>query len=104
MYRGTTPTYTLTLPEGIDLTGADQVIVTISDLDMNPLLEISNEDLTIDENEIELRLTQDETLALPAGQVLIQVNWTFVSGSNTDRACSEIVSVPSLRNLHNEVI
>lgn len=104
MYRGTTPTYTLTLPEGTDLTGADQVIVTISDLDMNPLLEISNEDLTIDENEIELRLTQEETLALPAGQVLIQVNWTFVSGSNTDRACSEIVSVPSLRNLHNEVI
>lgn len=104
MYRGTTPTYTLTLPEGTDLSGADQIIVTIADADQHKILEKSGEDLTIADNTIEVRLTQEETLRLPAGQVLIQVNWTFVSGTNTDRACTNIVAVPSLRNLHNEVI
>ena len=99
MFRGTTPTLTLTFPEGTDFSGAN-VYVSFSDENRNELMRIT--DMGIDANVISLFLTQEETLALPR-RVLIQVNWTY--GSNgTMRACSNIVSFDTHRNLINEVL
>ena len=99
MYRGTTPTLTLTLPEGTDFTGST-VYVSLSSDKGNELLRLTGEDLDIQENVISLYLTQEQTLALP-WHVLIQVNWTYESG---ERACSNVVSFDTKRNLINEVI
>lgn len=97
MYRGTTPTLTLTLPEGTDFTGAT-VYVTLSDENRNVI--ITTTDVDIDDNVISLFLTQEQTLSLP-GTVLIQVNWTY---GDRLRACTNIVSFDTKKNLINEVL
>lgn len=97
MYRGTTPTITLSFPEGTDFSGAT-VYVSLSSDDRKELLRIT--DLDIQDNVISLYLTQEQTLALP-NRVLIQVNWTYGDGT---RACSNIVSFDTKKNLINEVL
>lgn len=97
MYRGTTPTLTLTLPEGTDFSGST-VYVSLSDDRRNELMRVT--DLDIEDNVISLFLSQEQTLALP-NRVLIQVNWTYGTG---ERACSNIVSFDTKKNLINEVL
>ena len=99
MYRGTTPTLTLTFPQGTDFTGTT-VYVSLSDNMRNEVMRVTGSDLDIDENVISLYLEQEQTLALPP-VVLIQVNWTYGTG---ERACSNIVSFDTKRNLINEVL
>lgn len=99
MFRGTTPTLTLTFPEGTDFTGTT-VYVSLSDDKRKEIMRITGEDLEITENVISIYLSQEQTLALPP-IVLIQVNWTYGTG---ERACSNIVSFDTKRNLINEVL
>lgn len=96
MYRGVTPTLTLTFPEGTDFSGS-AVYVSFSDQKRNELIRMENP--PIEDNVISIFLTQEQTLALPA-YVLIQVNWTY----GNKRACSNIVSIDTKRNLINEVL
>lgn len=97
MYRGTTPTLTLTLPEGTDLTGTT-VYVSLSDMNRNEILRIENPSIT--DNVISIFLTQEQTLALPS-MVYIQVNWTYGDGQ---RACTNIAVFDTKKNLINEVL
>ena len=99
MYRGTTPTLTLTFPEGTSFANTT-VYVSLSDNKRNEVMRVTGPDLDIDENVISLYLEQEQTLALPP-VVLIQVNWTYGTG---ERACSNIVSFDTKRNLINEVL
>lgn len=99
MFRGTTPTLTLTFPEGTDFTGTT-VYVSLTDSNRTEVMRLTGEDLTIENNVISLYLTQEQTLSLPP-IVLIQVNWTYGTG---ERACSNIVSFDTKRNLINEVL
>lgn len=99
MFRGTTPTLTLTFPEGTEFTGTT-VYVSLSDDKRKEIMRITGEDLEITENVISIYLSQEQTLALPP-IVLIQVNWTYGTG---ERACSNIVSFDTKRNLINEVL
>ena len=62
-------------------------------------MRVTDGDLSIDDNTISLYLTQEQTLALPP-IVLIQVNWTY----GNKRACSNIVSIDTKRNLISEVL
>ena len=103
MRKGTTPTIILTLPEGIDLGLASHVFVTLTDTSLKKLVEISDNDLAIDENEGEVFLPQETTLALPS-QVYIQVNWTYTEADGVKRACTEIAALNFGNNLKNEVI
>lgn len=96
MYRGTTPTLTLTFPEGTDFSGS-AVYVSFSDQKRNELIRMENP--PIEDNVISIFLTQEQTLSLPT-YVLIQVNWTY----GNKRACSNIVSIDTKRNLINEVL
>lgn len=96
MYRGTTPTLILTFPEGTDFSGSD-VYVSLSDQKRNELIRMENP--PIEDNVISIFLTQEQTLALP-NYVLVQVNWTY----GNKRACSNIVSIDTKRNLISEVL
>ena len=97
MYRGTTPTLTLTFPEGTSFANTT-VYVSLSDDRRNEIMRVT--DLSIEDNIISLYLDQEQTLALPP-IVLIQVNWTYGTG---ERACSNVVSFDTKRNLINEVL
>ena len=103
--RGTTPTYRLILQDTtIDLAEANNVYVTFADGKYNKIIEKTGSDLYIDGNVVEIFLTQEETLKLPAGELLVQINWTYQEGTTTKRAASQIVRTTSARNLKNEVI
>ena len=109
-YTATTPTYTLTF-EGVDLTEAVEVAVTITDAHRNVLMELTDTDLTIEQtlddqqqvtgSTVSFSLTQAQTIAFPQGNLYLQVNW---KPSNSTRACSDIVSIAFRTNLKNEVM
>ena len=99
MYRGITPTITMVLPEGTDLSFADYVYVTFSNQKKTPTITKSGADLSIDENIVVTELTQAETLAL-GETVLVQINWV----TNNKRACTNVVGFNTKRNLLNEVL
>lgn len=103
MYKGTTPTFTLTFPTTVDLDNASEVYVTFSASNQKQILSKTGEDLVVSDNVIEVYLTQQETLAMPS-QCLLQVNWTYMDGAIVKRACSDIVRIYNKSNLINEVI
>lgn len=103
MYKGITPTFTLTLPEDIDLDLATNVYVTFGRRGKK-ILEKTGSDLAIDDNEIGVFLSQEETLALPTGEVQIQVNWTYNEADAVVRACSDIATTWWQPNLESEVL
>lgn len=103
MYKGTTPTFTLTFPQTVDLTGASNVYVTFSAPDRTEILTKTGADLNIDVNVIEVFLTQEETLKMPCS-CLLQVNWTYTEGGVVKRACSDLVTIINQSNLKNEVL
>ena len=104
MYQGTTPTFTLTLPEDVDLTNATNIRVTFAKRGGKIITEKSGQDLGVDVNVISVFLTQEETLAFPDGTVYIQVNWLYEDGGYTKRAASDIAQTVFRKNLVNEVM
>ena len=74
MYKGTTPTFILTINTDLDLdTDTSEVWVSVKDFG-GTVYNWEKTDLEIDENEISLTLTQTETLAFAAGLAEIQVH------------------------------
>lgn len=104
MFKGTTPTYTFTLPEDIDLSSAESVYVTFSKTNYETILTKQDDELDIGTNTVSVYLTQDETLEFPKGDILIQLNWLYDDAGETKRACSEVIMDKVKRNLVNEVI
>ena len=105
MYKGITPTFILTLPAEGHIFDAEHVYVTLAA--KCKTITKSDTELSFDTDAqgnavIYVFLTQEETLAFPKGQVLIQVNWTFDDGAQ--RACSTIASVTFADNLLDGVI
>lgn len=103
MYRGTTPTYTLTLPETVDLTMASEVHVSFSDNNKEILRKTGN-DLEITAHSVSVYLTQEETLSFPNGNVQIQLNWIYTDRGKRKRACSEKAVIKANKNLIDEVL
>ena len=104
MYRGTTPTYTFTLPETVDLTEADKVFVTFAKMSEEIIYTKENADLTIEAHSVAVYLTQEETLALPNGQLKVQLNWLDHQGTLLKRACSNKLVIETNKNLIDEVL
>lgn len=103
MYKGTTPTYTFTTTE-VDLTIARKVLVTFSTMDEKEIFTKQGDDLVVTENSIEVYLTQEDTLSLPTGSVKAQINWLYVQGGVTKRACSNKMVILTKKNLKDEVL
>jgi len=98
IYTGTTPTYVLTF-QGVDFTQADEIVVTISDMNEVTILELTPE---ATETTLTFSLTQEQTLAMPIGSCLIQVNWLY---NNRDkRGASNKAKIEFKKNLKNEVM
>lgn len=98
IYTGTTPTYVLTF-QGVDFTQADEIVVTISDMNEVTILELTPE---ATETTLTFSLTQEQTLAMPIGSCLIQVNWLYDGGNK--RAASNKAKIDFKKNLKNEVM
>lgn len=102
MHKGMTPTITLTLPETVNLEQADNVYVTFT-CGKGKLTKTGG-DLIIDENVVNVYLTQTDTLSFTGGTVHIQVNWTYTEGDTVKRACSDIADVLFKMNLESGVL
>lgn len=102
MYKGTTPTFTLTLPEEVDLTTAQNVYVTFEKGKKE--LRKTGDDLVVTAHQVEVYLSQEETLSFPSGDVALQLNWTYQDGGMIKRAASNIVSVSMKTNLEDRVL
>ena len=104
MYRGTTPTYTFTLPDTVDLTQADEVYVTFSKMNDDIIMTKTAEGLTVTAHTVEVYLSQEETLAFPNGKIQMQINWIYEQGGLRKRACSVKMQINAERNLIDEVL
>lgn len=100
MIRGTTPTFILTLNDSsIDLTQARNVYVSFNQPRIN--IVKTGEDIVVTKNEVDVYLSQEDTLKFYAGTVDIQINWIYDDGS---RASTDIVSVNIDPNLIGRVL
>lgn len=104
MYQGVTPTFTFKAPEEVDLSTATKVWVTFSTEDERELVTKAGNDLTVTTNEVELYLTQQETLKLPVGVLKVQLNWIYNEGGKVKRACSNKLEIQIDSNLKREVL
>lgn len=99
MTKGTTPTFTLTLPETVDLTEAVNVYFTLQQ--GKKVIKKTGNDLTVSAQQVEVYLTQNDTIDLAQGSASLQLNWTYANGS---RACSNIANVSISHNLEQGVL
>lgn len=101
IYTGLTPTYTFTFEEDIDITEADDVVVTITDEREFVLVEIPREDLDVQAKSITFSLTQEQTLKFPA-VVLVQANWIYQGGVERNSSYKHRIDFET--NLKKEVM
>ena len=104
MIQWTTPTIKLTISgvEGLDLSEAEEVIVTLTQGTLT--YEKTGNDLTIDENKISFVLTEEESsqLAFDA-TVQVQVHWTYLNADQSlRRAATNITRIRIDKQLHAE--
>ena len=103
MYKLTTPTFTLTFPEGTDLGLASNVYATFAK-DGKEIATKKDSELVVNGNVVEVFFSQEETAQFPTGLIDVQVNWTYQDGGQTKRACSTISKVNVHANLYKKVI
>lgn len=101
MFKGTTPVLTITFDEEVDLTEAKSVVVTFATDFHKVIAEKADEELAITSNTIQVEFTQEESLSMRPGPMLVQVNVLYPDGT---RVCSEIGSVSWVENLKDEVM
>ena len=100
MYQGTTPTFTLTLPDTIDLEEASHVYFTMRQ--GSAIVTIDQSDIDIEGNIAIVYLSQSDTIRFSRStDAEIQLNWTYSDGS---RACTDIKKIPVTENLLKEVL
>ena len=102
MFKGITPTITLTLPESVDLDSAQNVYVTFKDHDKK--MTKTGSDISVEDNVVSVYLNQEETLSFCPGAVWIQVNWTYSEEGTIKRASSDIVSLIFRNGLERGVL
>ena len=100
MYKGTTPTLLFSTQAEIDLTRAENIYITLSDMKKREIFTKSGSDLYIEAQRVGVYLTQEETLSLPQ-RIQAQINWTY---PNEKRMCSQIMILNVNDNLLNQVI
>lgn len=80
MYRGTTPT--ITISTDMDLTKAHYVVVTIEDFQGNEVHVDSNSGmLQITQDTVSAKLSQEQTLLLTKGRISLQIRAVDASGN-----------------------
>lgn len=103
--RATTPTLTLSVRgENIDLTQANNVYVSLKQGEFDVVK--TGEDLVVEATVVKVWLSQQETLSLKSGQVLlVQINWTYIDTYGvTQRVATEVGSITITPQLLCEVV
>lgn len=100
MYRYTTPTITISIPNSLPVGDITSLVVVL--MQDGRKMEKTLTDVSLDGsgNTIVLTLSQEETGALETGTVKIQCH---ILVGDTAYATNEMI-LPVYRNLHNEVI
>lgn len=104
MYKGVTPTFTFRGPQGLDMTLSKQIWVTFSTPDEREIFTKTGDDVTAEDNTVQVFLTQSETLRLPTRNVKVQINWLYQDGFREKRASSNKIIIKAEDNLKNEVL
>ena len=99
MVQATTPTFTLTLPNTIDLSEAEHIVFSLEQDFVS--VHKDESDMTINENVVTVSLNQDDTVSLSKGFAKIQLNWTYDDGT---RAATKVKTVDVSENLFRDVI
>lgn len=99
MYRGTTPTFTLTMPEGFSFDDSSNVYVTFTQ--GNYTLTKTGDGIVISGNTVDVYFDQAESLSFHAGSMNVQINITYPGGQRT---CTEIAQIQIKGNLLPEVL
>lgn len=102
--KGTTPTFILTVPDTVDLTEATNVYASFGLSTDAELLRKTGDDISVSEHQVDVYLSQEETLALPTGKILVQLNWTYQQGANVLRDATEPAAILFKPNMINEVL
>lgn len=98
--RGTTPTFRLELDTTeTDLTQARNVYATFTQ--GTTVITKTGQDIDILPQEVDVYLSQAETLLFQQGKLEIQLNWTYVGGR---RASTDIIYILIGKNLIGRVI
>lgn len=100
LIRGVTPTFTFIAPEGLDMTLPSQIWVTFSTPDEREILTKKGDELDVEEDRINVFLSQDETLKFTR-TILVQINWMY---EDNTREASEKITINTESNLKNEVL
>lgn len=104
--RGTTPTLHLTFTEEeLDLTTANNVYVTFKQNTRE--ITKSGDDLVVAEKQIDVYLSQKDTLGFRAGAVEVQANWisdVLDSSGNPKRTGSEVATVEFSKQLLERIL
>lgn len=104
MVRGTTPTFSLTVPETVDLTAAANIYVTFATMDNQNIVTKTGDDLEVTEHQVDVFLSQEETLLFAVGKIKLQINWTYNDAGTVKRACTDLAVISVKPNLLGEVI
>lgn len=100
MIRGTTPTFSLKIrDESVDLTEALNVYATFTQL--SKVITKTGEDLVVSPQQVDVYLSQEETLQFTTGDVEVQLNYTYAGGQ---RAASRTALIRVDKNLIGRVL
>ena len=100
MIRGTTPAFQLKIADNtVDLTEANNVYATFTQ--QNISITKTGADIDVSARQVDVYLSQEESLKFEVGTIEIQLNWTYADGS---RAATKIVKVYITENLIGEVL
>lgn len=104
MYRATTPTFIFQFPPEAEIAEASAIYITFAKPNGKEIFTKSGSDLEVDEDDVSVFLTQEETLKLPPGAIQIKANWIYQEQSRAKRACSQKMTIFARENLIDEVI
>ena len=89
--QGLTPTITITVPETTDLTEAANVYPSIKQAKSL----VRPETFDVSAHQVDIYLTQRDTLNLSPGLAEIQLNWTYATGQRGATAPASIQILPN---------
>ena len=85
--RGTTPTIVCSLPSGIDISGAEHIYLSLTQIYSGHQIIKSDDEITVSGNDYGAFFSQEETLSFVADEpVEVQINWVFSDGK---RGCTD---------------
>lgn len=99
MIQATTPTFILSVPETVDLTEASSVYFSLRQGQV--YVEKTGSDIDVYAHEVDVYLSQAETIQFAEGPAQMQLNWTYGGG---ERASTNIVTIDVTPNLIKRVL